>query len=261
MSYAKVNSPIGRDNPNNAIDGNNVDDTENLVPVRTRSRPWKFYWNRLLSIGNTNTKPPSNPFGWPNSTEEDIESRPKRIISIGTEQDFSFNNNFVKTSKYEPWNFLPKFLFEEFDPRYKVANCYFLMVSGLQCIPVISNTNGMPTTLIPLLFIIVIDAVFQLLEDASRHAADRKANASIAYKFDKPSGQFISCKWYEVSVGDFIRIDTRSMIPADVVILSVSEQTEPAQGICYVETKSLDGETNLKVRIALPGTMSKVFDI
>lgn len=39
-------------------------------------------------------------------------------------------------------------------------------------------------------------------------------------------------------------------MPADIVILSTSD----ADGICYVETKNLDGETNLKVRKALKAT-------
>ena len=42
-------------------------------------------------------------------------------------------------------------------------------------------------------------------------------------------------------------------------VLAVAEKTLPAQGLCYVETKSLDGETNLKTRKALPGAMDKVF--
>ena len=156
------------------------------------------------------------------------------------------------------WDFLGKFLMEEFDPTTKVANCYFLMIACLQCITQISNTGGIPTTLIPLLFIIFVDATFQLLEDASRHRADKRENASVAYRYDPASRQFVSCKWFEISVGDYIRIDTRAMVPADVIILGVAEKTEPPQGICYVETKSLDGETNLKVKTALPCTMAKV---
>lgn len=39
-------------------------------------------------------------------------------------------------------------------------------------------------------------------------------------------------------------------IPADIVLLSSSE---PA-GMAYVETSNLDGETNLKIRRALPST-------
>jgi phospholipid-translocating ATPase len=53
--------------------------------------------------------------------------------------------------------------------------------------------------------------------------------------------------WKNVKVGDFVRIYNDDQIPADVVILSTSDP----DGACYVETKNLDGETNLKVRHAL----------
>lgn len=53
--------------------------------------------------------------------------------------------------------------------------------------------------------------------------------------------------WKNVRVGDFVRIYNDEEIPADVVILSTSD----SDGACYVETKNLDGETNLKVRHAL----------
>lgn len=53
--------------------------------------------------------------------------------------------------------------------------------------------------------------------------------------------------WKNVQVGDFIRIYNDDPVPADVVILSTSDP----DGACYVETKNLDGETNLKVRQAL----------
>ena len=53
--------------------------------------------------------------------------------------------------------------------------------------------------------------------------------------------------WKNVKVGDFVRIYNDDQIPADVVILSTSDP----DGACYVETKNLDGETNLKVRQAL----------
>ncbi|CAN6669942.1 phospholipid-transporting ATPase Dnf1p [Trichomonascus vanleenenianus] len=53
--------------------------------------------------------------------------------------------------------------------------------------------------------------------------------------------------WKSVRVGDFVRIKNNDEIPADVVILATSD----SDGACYVETKNLDGETNLKVRQAL----------
>ena len=53
--------------------------------------------------------------------------------------------------------------------------------------------------------------------------------------------------WKNVQVGDFVRIYNNDQIPADIAILS----TAHSDGICYVETKNLDGETNLKVRQGL----------
>lgn len=52
--------------------------------------------------------------------------------------------------------------------------------------------------------------------------------------------------WKDVRVGDVLMLKNNESIPADIIILSTSN----AQGICYVETKNLDGETNLKIRQA-----------
>jgi len=59
--------------------------------------------------------------------------------------------------------------------------------------------------------------------------------------------RFHSDYWKNVQVGDFVRLYNNDQIPADIVVLSTSAE----DGACYVETKNLDGETNLKVRNAL----------
>jgi phospholipid-translocating ATPase len=53
--------------------------------------------------------------------------------------------------------------------------------------------------------------------------------------------------WKNVQVGDFVRLYNDEEIPADIVVLSTSD----SDGACYIETKNLDGETNLKVRTAV----------
>lgn len=53
--------------------------------------------------------------------------------------------------------------------------------------------------------------------------------------------------WKNVRVGDFVKLYNNDAIPADMVVLSTSE----ADGACYVETKNLDGETNLKIKHGL----------
>ncbi|KAI1819696.1 phospholipid-translocating P-type ATPase domain-containing protein [Xylaria intraflava] len=63
------------------------------------------------------------------------------------------------------------------------------------------------------------------------------------------SGQarFHKDMWKNLQVGDFVRLYSDDELPADVIVLATSD----ADGACYVETKTLDGETNLKVRQAL----------
>ena len=53
--------------------------------------------------------------------------------------------------------------------------------------------------------------------------------------------------WKDVNIGDIIRIRANEEVPADVIIISTSD----LEGNCYIETKNLDGESNLKTRTAL----------
>ncbi|KAH9900868.1 phospholipid-translocating P-type ATPase [Cubamyces lactineus] len=54
--------------------------------------------------------------------------------------------------------------------------------------------------------------------------------------------------WEDLRVGDFVRIMDDEPLPADVLICATSED----ENVAYVETKNLDGETNLKSRSACP---------
>lgn len=70
------------------------------------------------------------------------------------------------------------------------------------------------------------------------------------HKTSPGKARFKQDAWKSVQVGDFVRLYNDEEIPADVVVLSTSSE----DGACYVETKNLDGETNLKVRNALHAT-------
>ncbi|KAF7731731.1 hypothetical protein EC973_008245 [Apophysomyces ossiformis] len=57
-------------------------------------------------------------------------------------------------------------------------------------------------------------------------------------------------QWQDIHVGDYVKIRNDEDVPADIVVLSTSDD----DNLCYVETQNLDGETNLKIRQGLPGT-------
>lgn len=62
--------------------------------------------------------------------------------------------------------------------------------------------------------------------------------------------EFIKEQWHNLRVGDVIMLKNNQAVPADAIILSTSE----AEGSCFIETKDLDGETNLKTRSSLHET-------
>ncbi|KAJ3215202.1 Phospholipid-transporting ATPase IA [Clydaea vesicula] len=62
--------------------------------------------------------------------------------------------------------------------------------------------------------------------------------------------------WKELSVGDIVKVKDKEFIPADLILL----KTDNCDGICYIETANLDGETNLKQKQALPVTNDFLVD-
>ncbi|KAH8107301.1 phospholipid-translocating P-type ATPase [Phellopilus nigrolimitatus] len=58
--------------------------------------------------------------------------------------------------------------------------------------------------------------------------------------------------WKKLEVGDVVLLRENDQVPADIAVLSTSDQ----DGLCYLETKNLDGETNLKPRRSLKATSS-----
>lgn len=61
--------------------------------------------------------------------------------------------------------------------------------------------------------------------------------------------KYVECYWKDVQVGNFIKLRCDEVIPADMVLLHSSDP----DGICHIETSSLDGETNLKQRQVVKG--------
>ncbi|KAJ1816443.1 aminophospholipid translocase, partial [Coemansia sp. RSA 2598] len=170
-----------------------------------------------------------------------------RTVHIGNRESnaqFKYKHNRVSTAKYNIFTFLPKFLFEQFS---KYANVFFLFTGCIQQIKGVSPTSRF-TTIVPLAVVLAATAAKELAEDIKRHRSDADMNKSTARVLVGTS--FEERAWRDVQVGDILRVQNKEAIPADIVLLSSSEP----EGMCYVETSNLDGETNLKVKQALPET-------
>ncbi|XP_044736525.1 probable phospholipid-transporting ATPase IM isoform X3 [Chrysoperla carnea] len=172
-------------------------------------------------------------------TERRIRANDKEYNS-----QFRYANNYIKTSKYSILTFLPLNLFEQFQ---RLANFYFLCLLILQLIPAISSLTPV-TTAIPLIGVLSLTAIKDAYDDFQRHMSDSQVNnrKSRAVR----NGKLVQEKWANIQVGDIIRMDNNQFVAADVLLLSTSEPN----GLCYIETAELDGETNLKCRQCLTET-------
>ncbi|XP_062331712.1 phospholipid-transporting ATPase IA isoform X3 [Osmerus eperlanus] len=173
-----------------------------------------------------------------------------RLIYLNQPQFTKFCSNHVSTAKYNVLTFLPRFLYSQFR---RAANSFFLFIALLQQIPDVSPT-GRWTTLVPLLFILVVAAVKEFIEDLKRHNADSVVNRKECQVLRNGAWEIVH--WEKVAVGEVVKAANGDHLPADLVILSSSEP----QGMCYIETSNLDGETNLKIRQGLQIT-SEIKDI
>ena len=159
-----------------------------------------------------------------------------------------FIDNHVSTAKYNIATFIPKFLLEQFS---KYANLFFLFTAVLQQIPNVSPTNQY-TTIVPLAIVLMVSACKELIEDWKRKTSDRSLNHSQARVLK--GSTFQDAKWINIKVGDIVRVESEESFPADLVLLASSEP----EGLCYIETANLDGETNLKIKQAIPETANLV---
>ncbi|XP_026463046.1 phospholipid-transporting ATPase ID isoform X2 [Ctenocephalides felis] len=157
---------------------------------------------------------------------------------------FKYANNIIKTSKYSIFTFLPLNLLEQFQ---RLANFYFLVLLVLQLVPAISSLTPV-TTAMPLFGVLALTAVKDAYDDFQRHMSDSQVNKRRSKTLR--NGKLVEERWSGVQVGDVIRMDNDQFVAADILLLTTSEPN----GLCFIETAELDGETNLKCRQCIPET-------
>lgn len=189
---------------------------------------------------------------WPFGKEKPPElERRIKANSPSVNAEFEYANNYICTSKYTLLTFLPKNLLEQFR---RLANTYFLCLLVLQVIPAVSSLPWY-STLVPLAFVLGVTAIKDAVDDFRRHSSDNQVNNRLSDVLR--NGQPLDEKWHKVVVGDIIKMENNQFVAADLLLLSTSEP----HSLCYIETAELDGETNLKVRQAIPETSELEDDI
>uniref|UniRef100_A0A7S2RVA5 Phospholipid-transporting ATPase n=1 Tax=Mucochytrium quahogii TaxID=96639 RepID=A0A7S2RVA5_9STRA len=155
--------------------------------------------------------------------------------------------NLVRTSKYNLWSFVPVAAALQFR---RFANMFYLCIAILAGIGyfvpnswVVSISPMM--TLLLLAVIVAIALLFEGRDDILRHKADRKTNNHPVLRVRNNSVE--ETIWGELIPGDLVFVNDRGIVPADILVLATYGADKKGSA-CYVETSSIDGETNLKIK-------------
>ena len=105
----------------------------------------------------------------------------------------------------------------------------------------------------PLAFVLLVTITKEAYDDYKRYLRDQEANSQIYELITSQGPKHVPSA--DLKVGDIIRIEKDQKIPADCVLLRSGEEN----GTCFVRTDQLDGETDWKLRTALP-TSQKLAD-
>ncbi|CAN4124334.1 unnamed protein product [Withania somnifera] len=124
------------------------------------------------------------------------------------------------------------------------------MISILSCTPV--SPVSPITNVLPLSLVLLVSLIKEAWEDWKRFQNDLSINNTSVDVFQDQ--QWVSVPWKKLQAGDIVRVKQDEFFPADLLFLA---STNP-DGVCYIETANLDGETNLKIRKALEKTWDYV---
>ncbi|KAK6434485.1 drs2 neo1 protein [Oleoguttula sp. CCFEE 5521] len=199
----------------------------------------------------------------------------------------NYISNSIRSARYTPWDFFPRQLWFQLT---RLSNFYFLCVGVPQTIPGLSTT-GNYTTILPLTFFVLLTMFKEGWDDWRRHKMDKvenRATATVLKRRDsrdqagavgrkpwsrlrrsrpesKQAGipendelddaelSWTHVQWDKIQVGDLVMLKRDDAVPADLVLLYASGE----EGVAYIETMALDGETNLKAKQALPATQKR----
>jgi magnesium-transporting ATPase (P-type) len=169
--------------------------------------------------------------------------------------------NRITTNKYNILTWLPMSLYVQF---HNIANCYFLFIIIIHFILQSVYNNASPIIspwpiLLPFFIVLGITALQDGLSDFSTWRLDKAQNEGFAHRavFNE-RGKCIGVEkiqTQDLRIGDFIVVLENERLPCDALPLVSSN----VSGAVHISTKSLDGETNLKLR-RCPAAIGHLFD-
>ena len=176
-------------------------------------------------------------------TTNQSENKPYQFYINNPERnqtEYMTKKNKINTRKYNWITFVPHALLIQFA---RPANIYFLISAILNCIPQISPISPV-TAILPLIIVLAVSLIREGIEDCQRASLDRQQN-------NEPTLSYRNKKWTdtisgELDMGELVLVAQNQTFPADLILLD----SKLNDGLCFIETATLDGEKTLKQKEA-----------
>ncbi|ODN83796.1 phospholipid-translocating ATPase [Cryptococcus wingfieldii CBS 7118] len=192
-----------------------------------------------------------------------------RIVPLQpTSSKSSYPANVVRNQKYSIITFVPIVFYEQFKFFF---NFYFLVVALSQFIPAL-KIGYIVTYVAPLAFVLAVTMGKEAYDDYLRFKRDQEANSTrylvllpqpptpepnqFTLEDETPNHRHLprpqtrSTPASSIKVGDMVLLEKNQRVPADMVLLTTSEE----EGTCFIRTDQLDGETDWKLKVAVGDT-------
>jgi phospholipid-translocating ATPase len=97
-------------------------------------------------------------------------------------------------------------------------------------------------------------ARYLVLASGSSSPSDEEELSRSLLEGDSPPTRSVPSS--SIRVGDLVLLEKNQRVPADLILLRTSDSS----GTCFIRTDQLDGETDWKLRVAVPATQKLPFD-
>lgn len=148
------------------------------------------------------------------------------------------------------FTFIFKVLYNEFKFFF---NMFFLVIAISQFVPFL-KVGFLFTYIAPLAFVLVVTMIKEGWDDFNRYRRDKELNNTeyAVLERQKEDGlcSIVPIASKDINVGMIIKIVQGQRVPADLVLFKTTEQS----GSVFIKTDQLDGETDWKLRKAIPFT-------
>ncbi|PPR03047.1 hypothetical protein CVT24_012435 [Panaeolus cyanescens] len=205
--------------------------------------------------------PPPESASIPRSAKFNAKDKSRTIpFNPSSKLQSRYPPNIVRNQKYNAFTFLPIVFYEQFKFFF---NLYFLLVALSQFVPAL-KIGFIVTYIAPLAFVLCVTMGKEAYDDYKRHLRDKEANSQRYLVLTPPSNSndleaaattylnthanTRSVPSSSIKVGDLVFLEKNQRVPADLVLLHTSDSS----GTCFIRTDQLDGETDWKLKVAVP---------